>query len=272
MTLPTVVFLLAAAISACQGISDRQAASSTPGHPILLVHDAPLATNHGIDYLAGDLRMEDGCLKVYRLGWDTPNRTVNDQLRDIWLPVWPRGFQLRVTGDRGQVLDPSGEVVAETGDTVRLSGPSFWPKSAREELRESVPRACRLPFWTVGDEVSVITPDDPTVVQLPGSTLYFPRSRTWGHPISQMLAPPPKDQTLTLEGDCLRAGSGGPVVVWSPGFYPDRVDERIVVRNGGGRIVAVTGQAMKLDSGTHFPDDPSSPCRGERWVGTVLLN
>ena len=86
-----------------------------------------------------------------------------------------------------------------------------------------------------------------------------------------MLAPPPKDQTLTLERDCLRAGSGGPVVVWSPGFYPDRVDERIVVRNGGGRIVAVTGQAMKLDSGAHFPGDSSSPCRGERWVGTVLL-
>ena len=239
--------------------------------PVFPTHDAPLKTNLGINYLAGELRVENGCLKLYRLGWDNPNRTVGDQLRDIWLPVWPPDFELRMDGGQGQVLDPEGRVAAEVGETVQLSGPSRWPESARDSLRASVPQACRLPLWTVGDEVSVIAEDEPTIVPLPGSVLHFPRSKTWGHPISQWLAPPPEDQTLTLNGRCLRAGSGGPVVVWSPGFYPDRVDGRVVVRNGGGRTVAVTGQAMSLDSGAYFPDDPSSPCRGKRWVGTVLL-
>ena len=52
-----------------------------PSHLALPIHDAPLATNLGLDYLAGELRVEDGCLKLYRLGWDFPNRAVSEQLR-----------------------------------------------------------------------------------------------------------------------------------------------------------------------------------------------
>ncbi len=69
--------------------------------------------------------MVDGCLKLYRLGWDDPKRTVTEQLREIWLPVWPSGFTLRQVGDENQVIDGGGETVALAGDTVRFGGRSY---------------------------------------------------------------------------------------------------------------------------------------------------
>ena len=108
MTLPAVAILIVAVISACLSTTVKQAASP-PTPPVFPTHDAPLKTNLGINYLAGELRVENGCLKLYRLGWDNPNRTVGDQLRDIWLPVWPPDFELRMDGGQGQVLDPEGE-------------------------------------------------------------------------------------------------------------------------------------------------------------------
>ena len=271
-----LVFLVAVSLlavtSACQSTSSGQVASPIPSQLAFPTHNEPLATDLGFYYLAGELRVEDGCLKLYRLGWDDPNRSISDQLWDIWLPVWPSGFALRQTGDgEARVVDQDGRVVAEASDTVRLSGPSSWSEEAWEELRETIPRACRLPYWPVGDEVYVVTRDDPAVVPLPGSTLYFSRGRTRKDPGAHMAAKPPEDQTLTLNGDCLRVGKDGPVIVWPPGFYPDRVDGRVVVRNGGGRVVARVGQTMRLDSGGYVADDRSGPCRGTRWLYARLL-
>ena len=195
--------------SACQSTSSGQVASPIPSQLAFPTHNEPLATDLGFYYLAGELRVEDGCLKLYRLGWDDPNRSISDQLWDIWLPVWPSGFALRQTGDgEARVVDQDGRVVAEASDTVRLSGPSSWSEEAWEELRETIPRACRLPYWPVGDEVYVVTRDDPAVVPLPGSTLYFSRGRTIKDPGAHMTAKPPEDQTLTLNVDWLRDREG----------------------------------------------------------------
>ena len=71
----------------------------------LPTHNEPPGTDHGGNYLAGKLRLEDGCMKLYRMGWDDPDRAIGQQTRDIWLPVWPVGFALRQDGEDIQVVD-----------------------------------------------------------------------------------------------------------------------------------------------------------------------
>ena len=136
------------------------------------IHNEPRGTDLGSNYLAVELRAEDGCLKLYRLGWDNSNRTVSDQLRDIWLPVWPSGFALRQEGQDIQVIDGNGAVAARAGDTVRFGGRSYWSDEAgNEEMEKIVPEACHGLYYLVSDEVSVVSRNEARVVRLPGSTL-----------------------------------------------------------------------------------------------------
>ena len=268
----TFLVLLAVNSTACQSPSGGEMDPATPARPIFPVHQEPLGTDLGFDYLAGELRAEDGCLKLYRMGWDDPKRIVSEQLRDIWLPVWPSGFALRQDGDDTQVIDGDGVIVARAGDTVRFGGRSYWSDgNGQEELEKTVPKACQGLYYLVGDEVSVVAPDEARVVRLPGSTLWFPRSRTSGnYPHPQWLAESPRGRPLTLDGDCLRVGKDGPAVIWPTGFYPDMMNGRVVVRNGGGRVVAVVGQEMKLDSGGYITGN-SGLCVGPLWGSTRFL-
>ncbi len=268
-----ILTLLVLTAIACQSASDGQTTPHADRRIAFPVHQEPLGTDLGLDYLAGELRAEDGCLKLYRLGWDDPKRTVSEQLRDMWLPVWPSGFALRQDGDETQVIDGNGATVARAGDIVRFGGRSYWSdETGQEELEKTVPKACRGLYYLVGDEVSVVASDEARVVRLPGTTLWFPRSRTGGGgpPFASNLAEPPKGQPLTLDGDCLRIGKDGPVVIWPTGFYPDVLDGRVVVRNGGGRVVAVVGQEMKLGSGGYISGN-SGLCAGPLWGGTRFL-
>ena len=131
------------------------------------VPNEPLGTDLGSNYLAGELRAEDGCLKLYRLGWDEPERTVSEQLRDIWLPVWPSGFALRQEGQDIQVIDGDGAVAARAGDTVRFGGRSYWSdETGQEEIENTVPQACQGLYYLVGDEVSVVPSNKARVVAL----------------------------------------------------------------------------------------------------------
>ena len=243
----------------------------------LPTHNEPPGTDRGGNYLAGELRVEDGCMKLYRMGWDDPDRAIGQQIRDIWLPLWPVGFALRQDGEEIQVINSNGATMARAGDTVRLAGGSYWSDEIwQQEMESTVPEACRdeqgLLYYLIGDEISVVPENEATAVPLQGSTLWFPRNRTSGSgpPKARMLAAPPREQTLVLDGDCLRIGEDGPVVVWPAGFYPDTVDGRVVVRNGGGQVVAVVGHQMKLDSGGYIPGGSGS-CRGPLWGGTRFL-
>ncbi len=262
LTTSTLLILVWLSVSACQ--------SSDIALPI---HYEPPRTDLGGDYLAGELRMEDGCLRLYRIGWDEPGRTINQQLHDIWLPVWPKNFSLQHEGEEIQIVDNEGATVASIGDTVRLGGPSHWSGQTRKiELEETIPDACQGLYYLVGDEVSIVPQNEARIIPLPGSTLWFPRNNTrgGGPPHASMLAAPPKEQPLILEGDCLRIGKDGPVVIWPAGFYPDVQNGQVVVRNGGGVMVAAVGQEMKLDSGGYIPGN-SGLCRGPQWGGTRFL-
>ena len=270
MTLCRVLIIATVLISTTNGCRGEQplGEQGTGEQTVLPVHNVALGANLGHDYLAGELKVEGGCLKLYRLGWEEPDRTVDEQLRDIWLPVWPAGFTLR--GDK--VMDGGGKVVAQAGDLVRLGGGGSWRnENWQQEQEEDIPEACRGLYYLVGDEVSVVPAVEGDTVSLPGSTLWFPRSRTSGaYPHARLLAPPPEDRLLVLDGDCLRVGEGGPVVIWPAGFYPDRENGQIVVRNGGGKVLAAVGWEMKLGSGGYVTSN-TGLCRGPLWVGTWFL-
>ena len=257
-----LLLLVCVATSACQS-----------NQISLPIHNEPPRTDLGGDYLAGEIRLENGCLKLYRIGWGKPDRSASQQLRDIWLLVWPPGFALQQKDQEVHVFDGEGALVALTGDTVRLGGGTYWQEdSLPEELEQNIPEGCQGPYYLVGDEVSVVPKNEATVVRLQGSSLWFPRTKTGGGgPGSlSLLAPPPKDQTLTLDEDCLRIGKEGPVLIWPAGFYPDRTDGRVVVRNGAGRIIAIVGQEMKLDPGGYITGN-SGACTGPLWGGTGFL-
>ena len=171
------------------------------------------------------------------------------------------------------MIDDEGMSVALVGDTVRLGGGTYWYQDyIPEELEKKIPEECQGPYYLIGDEVSVVLKNEATVVPLQGSSLWFPRTKTWGGgpDPARPLAPPPSDQTLTLDGDCLRIGKEGPALIWPSGFYPELTQEGVVVRNGAGRVVAVVGQLMKLDSGAHINNN-SGPCAGPLWGGTRFL-
>jgi len=236
------------------------------------IHHEPLGTDLGGDYLSGELRVEDGCMKLYRTGWNSPGRTASQQLYDDWLPVWPQEFSLRHGGEKVRIVGSDGDLLASEGDTVRLGGGSIWSGGTpQQELEETIPQACQGQYYFVGDEVSVVPQDEAKVISLTGSTLWFPRSKTGGGgPRTGMLAPPPEDKTLFLDGNCLRIGEHGPVLIWPAGFYPDMKDGRVVVRNGGGRLMATVGQEMPLDSGGYVPGN-SGLCNGPLWGSTRFL-
>ena len=63
--------------------------------------------------LAGTLRLEEGCLRVYSL-YDGRST----------LPIWPPEFTLRVEGDQVLVIDGEGQVVAHAGEEVYMGGGS----------------------------------------------------------------------------------------------------------------------------------------------------
>ncbi len=70
------------------------------------------------------------------------------------LPLWPPDYSARFTGDKVEVLDGSGQVVARVGEQVRLDGgdiPVVWDLEAYQSLLDELPRDCHGPYWIVSD-------------------------------------------------------------------------------------------------------------------------
>ena len=210
--------------------------------------------NAGDNRYFGELVLIDGCLRL-DLGDGGRGQGHTVPL----LVVWPPGFSLSAKGSSIRVSDETGLIVAHLGDDVRLSGgyPGRSDDSRRRlrELEQKLSADCPGDYLgryvVVGDEVSTVGPDEPTVVPLPGSTLYFQRSKTprgSGETELALLI-----GELTLEGDCLRvrADSDGAsyFVVWPPGFIPHIEDGVVHVRNGGGQLIARVGDRLRMGGG-----------------------
>ena len=253
-------------------------------------HEEPLRTDRGNEYFFGELMARDGCLRLdYSTGY-FEGLTL--------LLVWPPGFSVSVEDGPVRVLDEAGSMVAKLGDGVRFSGRSIgdsvWPVYAdepgpdqpqarlrwQEQLKEwqQVEREwqqrlsvdCPGPFLMVGDEVTVVVPDEPTVISIPGSTLVFPRRKSiQGPKESHLLA---NTGELVLDGDCLRLGHGnerarGALIEWPAGFAPYIEGGEVEIRNGAGRTMARVGDSIRVvgQRGRDEHNPYSAKCPGGLW-------
>jgi hypothetical protein len=89
--------------------------------------------------LIGTLVEKDGCLRVVESGYSH-------------LIIWPYDHTVTTAADGTlQIHDGSGAVVAQVGDTVRLSGGEV--PSAVRHTPITIPDRCEGPYWLAGSEI-----------------------------------------------------------------------------------------------------------------------
>ena len=277
--IPLIVLALAL-LTNCQG--------QVVGH--FPQHDEPLRTDRGNEYFFGELIARDGCLRLdYSTGY-FEGLTL--------LLVWPPGFSVSVEDGPVRVIDTAGSMVAKLGDDVRFSGRAIgesvrpvykdepgpdqprarlrWREQLKEwqqveqEWQQRLSVDCPGPFLMVGDEVTVVGSDEPTVLSIPGSTLFFPRRKSiQGPKESHLLA---NTGEVVLDGDCLRLGHGndrekGTLIEWPAGFAPYIEGGEVEIRNGAGRTIARVGDSIEVVGIVgRYEDNPyGTKCPGRLW-------
>ena len=90
-------------------------------------HDAPLGTDSGGEYFAGQLVVSDGCLRAEAPSNDATNS------RPSWLLIWPSTFTLKAESGSVRIIDGLGRIAAHVGDHVRLSRADVTYQEARDQ-------------------------------------------------------------------------------------------------------------------------------------------
>lgn len=89
--------------------------------------------------LTGTVIEQDGCIRVR-----------SDRSPSNYLPVWQPGHRIQRSGERLEIVDRRGEVVARVGEPIDLGG-GEWP-SAENYLATPLPPACTGPYWMASPE------------------------------------------------------------------------------------------------------------------------
>ena len=228
-------------------------------------HAEPLGTDLGHEYLLGTLMIVEGCLKILAQWEGVDSATFNP----VGL-VWPAGFTLGTEGGRVSVVDDTGVIRATVGDTVRLGGRTTWSTDSREEeFLKNLPEECQGPIRLVGDEVTPLGPEEPTVLTIPGTNLWFPREKS-ARRQDRVFKAALFEGVIALPDNCLRLnGKDGAVIIWPPGFTPHLKDGVVEVRNGGGRTVARVGDTIRMGGGGG--PKSSGPCSGGTFEDTRII-
>ena len=213
--------------------------------------------DRGRDAYVGKLVLENGCIRAEAppiSGHDNRSRLI----------VWPRSFTLSTEDGSVRVIDAVGRIAARVGDHVRFGSYPSTPQTARRrELEKELPAGCLGPYLSVGDEVTAISPDEPTnlTLQLPDRELVFPRQLTYLGSPTAMTAEAVGE--LVLEGQCLRLKSEYDDrtyrVGWPPGFTPHVHRGVVHVRNGAGRIITQVGDELAGGGGYSARGDERCP-------------
>jgi hypothetical protein len=118
-----------------------------PLTPVPNVHMVQLQTRSA-DFMAalliGELVVEAGCLQVR-----TRTDTETESFLENYLIIWQADYFLTEHNGRLQILDETGAVVAEVGQTIYLGGGNV-PSVDESQLREPIPPACTGPYWLMG--------------------------------------------------------------------------------------------------------------------------
>ncbi|MCY1071391.1 hypothetical protein OV090_42000 [Nannocystis sp. RBIL2] len=90
--------------------------------------------------LSGTLIEQSGCLRVSPDGKELGH-----------LLIWQPGYTARRTGDRVEIVDGAGKVVARVGEPLRTGGGQVELNDAlRGQLKAPLDAACVGPYWLMG--------------------------------------------------------------------------------------------------------------------------
>lgn len=95
--------------------------------------------------LIGELVVVNDCIYMNSREGDTS-----------YLVIWPPEFTLVTENDLVQIRNGVGEVVAQVGEEVYMSGgevPASEAPWLSQQLREKLPDTCPGPYWVVGEQV-----------------------------------------------------------------------------------------------------------------------
>ena len=263
-----IAFLTVAALAACSEPPQKEipAPTATPQAPnygaptdhqaspiVFPRHEAPLGTDSGGEYFAGQLVITKGCLRAEAPSYNAANP------QSSWLLIWPRDFTLEAEPGSVQIVDGLGRIAAHVGDHVRLSRASVAYQHAMDQgWIEGISEDCEGPYLLVGDEVTAFDPkNEATELRLAEPEVLLLRRET-------VMGFPPLTQALgigelVLDGQCLRL-DGSTTIVWPPGFTPHVHRGMVQVRNGAGRVIATVGDEIAGGGGYHSLD--GGPCSG----------
>ena len=238
----------------CDVIGERSASSV-----VLPIHDEPLATNHGDDEVVFRLILEDGCLRGE--GYENPNFPAPAPV----LLIWPSGYQSSADGDAVQVKNTAGEVEAYSGAEVRFSGRfSSSESDMGQKLAADNSGLCSGHHYLVGDEVSVISPEETLVFKDPKTGLNFQRRESWRWTAAREFQPEKRRAyfSMALRNNCLLASvthqgeTSEYEIVWPAGFYPHADEDGVEVRNGGGKTIVRPGERILVSGRSISPKPP----------------
>ncbi len=236
-------------------------APDEPEETVFPRHDQTIAANRGDQYVYGELSISGGCLRV-----SYADQTDREATRNGLLVVWPTGFENHTRNGVLEVTGTGGRMVAEAGQTVRLSGKKVSRQSAaidEWDWDNGEAGQCGGPFWLVGDEVSAMRAGATGSVVNDG--VFLPRLYEQRGPILSPQAA--TEGRLMLLGRCLILDVAYPpgeyIVIWPPGFNVQRKGNDVLVLNGGGSVVAQVGDDVTLGgrSGKEGADYPGE-CPG----------
>lgn len=132
-------FAVVVAIAA-SGCSNKPVVSPSP------VSFFPLQENPNPDtmsaLLVGKLVLVNGCLRV------------NNDEGTSYLPIWPRSFAWRTSGNTIEVIDGNGRLAARLGDHVRVGGGEMPAQYISKYVLQPLPESCSGPYWIVGNEIT----------------------------------------------------------------------------------------------------------------------
>lgn len=131
---------------------------STPSHtpeavrPVFFPQQAPILGERTVmaAELFGKLMVIDNCLRVNRPEGNTS-----------YLVVWPADVTMHVANDMIQILNSSGQVVAQVGNDVYLDGGEISVLQATALSQQPdlpIDTMCSRPYWFVGN---IVEPNRP---------------------------------------------------------------------------------------------------------------
>ena len=122
-------------VAACR--DDAAAASPAPLFPRQEYEPSEMM----LALFSGELTVVDDCLRAT----DSDGNSI--------LPIWPHDFSLYIQGDAVQILDGSGNLVAQVGDQLGIGGgeiPLWFARTKIDSTTQLILDACPGPYWLVG--------------------------------------------------------------------------------------------------------------------------